>query len=56
MARFLEQIQSEGRSEVKLDDFKEELWNTVVGSGEPVLMATGLDKKARGELVDKMVC
>ena len=40
---------------VKLDDFKEELWDTVVGLGEHVLMATGLDEKARGELLEKIV-
>ena len=40
---------------VKLDNFKEELWDTVVGFGEPVRMATGLDEEARGELLEKMV-
>ena len=40
---------------VKLDDFNEELWDTRVGFGEPVLMATGLHEKARGELPEKMV-
>ena len=38
-----------------LDDFKEELWDTVVKFGEPVLMGTGLEEKARGELLSKMV-
>ena len=27
-------------------NFKEELWDTVVKFGEPVLMGTGLDEKA----------
>ena len=36
-------------------DFKEELWNTVMGFGEPVLIGTVLDEKARGELLEKMV-
>ena len=36
-------------------DFKEELWNTVVKFGEPVLMATGLNERARKELLSKMV-
>ena len=27
-----------------------------MGFGEPVLMATGLDEKARGELLEKMIC
>ena len=30
-----------------MDDFKEELWDTVVKFGEPVLMGTGLEEKAR---------
>ena len=38
-----------------LDDFKEELWDTVVKFGAPVLMGTGLEEKARGELLSKMV-
>ena len=38
-----------------LDNFKEELWDTVVKFGEPVLMGTGLEEKARGELLSKMV-
>ena len=41
--------------EITLDDFKEELWDTVVKFGEPVLMGTGLEEKARGELLSKMV-
>ena len=40
---------------VKLGDFKEELWDTAMGFGELVLMATGLEEKARGELLEKMV-
>ena len=42
-------------SEITLDNFKEELWSTVVKFGEPVLMGTGLDEKARRELLSKMV-
>ena len=38
-----------------LDDFKEELWDTVVKFGEPILMGTSLEEKARGELLSKMV-
>ena len=52
---FLSKFNQKVERKAKLDDFKEELWNTAVGSGEPVLMATGLDEKARGELLDKMV-
>ena len=32
-----------------------ELWDTVVKFGEPVLMGTGLEEKARRELLSKMV-
>ena len=52
---FLSEFNQEMKSETTLDDFKEELWNTVVKFGEPVLMATGLDEKAREELLSKMV-
>ena len=52
---FLSEFNQETESETTLDDFKEELWNTVVKFGEPVLMGTGLDEKARKELLSKMV-
>ena len=52
---FLSEFNQEMKSETTLDDFKEELWSTVVRFGELVLMATGLDEKARGELLSKMV-
>ena len=52
---FWREFNREANSEITLDNFKEELWNTVVKFGEPVLMATGLDEKARGELLTKMV-
>ena len=45
----------EVNGEITLDDFKEEQWDTVVKFGEPVLMGTGLEEKARGELLSKMV-
>ena len=45
----------EVHDEITLDDFKEELWDTVVKCGETVLMGTGLEEKARGELLSKMV-
>ena len=51
----LREFNQETQSETTLDGFKEELWNTVVKFGEPVLMATGLDEKARKELLSKMV-
>ena len=40
---------------VELGDIKEELWDTVMGFREPVLVATGLDEKARGDLLEKTV-
>ena len=43
------------KSKTTLEDFKEELWDTVVKFGEPVLMGTGLDEKAREELLSKMI-
>ena len=52
---FLNEFDLKAKSETRLEDFKEELWDTVVKFGEPVLMGTGLDKKAREELLSKMV-
>ena len=52
---FLSDFNREVDGEITLDDFKEELWDTVVKFGEPVLMGTGLEEKARGELLSKMV-
>ena len=42
-------------SETTLDKFKDELWDTVVNFGEPLLMGTSLDEKARKELLSKLV-
>ena len=42
-------------SETTLDKFKDELWDTVVKFGEPLLMRTGLDEKARKELLNKLI-
>ena len=53
--QFLSDLNQEVNDEITLDDFKKELWNTVVKFGEPVLMGTGLEEKARGELLSKMV-
>ena len=52
---FLREFNRETNSEITLENFKEELWNTVVKFGKPVLMATGLDEKTRRELLSKMV-
>ena len=53
--RFLSDFNREAEEEITLDKFKEELWNTVVKFGEPVLMGTGLEENARGELLSKKV-
>ena len=53
--RFLREFNREVNSETTLDDFKDELWDTVVKFGEPLLMGTCLDEKARKELVSKLV-
>ena len=53
--KFLSEFNREVDGEITLDEFKEELWDTVVKFGEPVLMGTGLEKKARRELLSKMV-
>ena len=52
---FVSEFNREVNGEITLDDSKEELWDTVVKFGEPVLMVTGLEEKARGELLSKMV-
>ena len=52
---FLSEINQRAGTEATLESFKEELWDTVVKFGEPVLMGTGLDEKARKELLDKMI-
>ena len=52
---FLSEFNQKAETEATLESFKEELWDTVVKVGEPVLMGTGLDEKARKELLDKMI-
>ena len=52
---FLSEFHQKMESETPLDDFKEELWSTVVKFGQPVLMGFGLNKKARKQLLNKMV-
>ena len=52
---FLSEFNQETESDTTLNVFKEELWNTVVKFEEPVLMGTGLDEKARKELLSNMV-
>ena len=53
--KILSDFNREVEDDTTLDDFKEELWDTVVKFGEPVLMGTGLEEKAGGELLSKMV-
>ena len=48
---FLSEFNQETKSETTLDNFKEELWNTVVKIGEPLLMGTGLDEKSSEKLL-----
>ena len=51
----LSEFNQEAETEARLESFKEELWDTVVKFGEPVLMGTGLDKKARKDMLSKMI-
>ena len=53
--KFLKEFNQEVGSETTLDTFKDELWDTVVKFGEPLLMGTGLDEKARKELLNKLI-
>ena len=52
---FLSEFNQKAETEATLESFKEELWDTVVKFGQPVLMGTGLDEKTREELLDKMI-
>ena len=52
---FLSEFNQRLKSKTTLEDFKKEIWNTVVKFGEPVLMGTGLDEKARKELLGRMI-
>ena len=52
---FLDEFNEGMVNKVGVDDFKKELWNTVVKFGEPVLIATGLDEKGRKGLLEKMI-
>ena len=52
---FLDVFNEGVENKVGVDDFKEDLWNTVVKFMEPVLVATGLDKKGSKGLLEKMI-
>ena len=49
LSEFNQRVENKGN----VDDFKEELWDTVKKFGEPVLIGTGLDEKMRKELLEK---
>ena len=52
---FLSDFNQKAGTEATLESFKEELCDMVVKFGELVLMGTGLNEKARKELLDKMI-
>ena len=52
---FLNEFNQRVESKAKLDELKEELWDTVVKFGEPTLVDTGLNEKVKKELLEKMV-
>ena len=52
---FLSEFNQSVENKAKVDDFKEELWDTVVKFGELVLIGTGLDEKVRKKLLEKMI-
>ena len=52
---FLSKFNRRVGRETKLEDFKEELWSAVMKYGEPVVIGTGLDEKARKELLEKII-
>ena len=52
---FLKKFNPKIERKLDVDEFKEELWDTKVEFGESFLMATRLVKKAREELLDKIV-
>ena len=52
---FLSELNQRVGRETKLEDFKEELWGKVMKFGEAVLIGTGLDEKARKELLERMI-
>ena len=52
---FLSEFNQRVWSETTLEDFKEELWSTVMKYGEHVLIGTGLDEKSRKELLEKKI-
>ena len=52
---FLDEFKQSVENKVEVYDFKEEVWSTVVNFGETVLIGTGLDKKRRKGLLEKMI-
>ena len=52
---FLSEFNQRVEDKAKVDDFKDELWSTVVKFGEPVLIGTGLDEKVGKRLLENMI-
>ena len=52
---FLSEFNQKVGLEAILDDFKREMWSTVIKFGESVLIGTGLNEKARNELLEMMI-
>ena len=52
---FLGEFNQRLENKVEVDDFKKELWSTIVKFGEPVLIGTGLDEIVRKGLLAKMI-
>ena len=52
---FLSKFDQKLERKIEVDEFKEELWDTVVKFGEPILLPTGQDENAREELPSEMV-
>ena len=51
MSEFNQRVENKAQ----LDEFKEELWDTVAKFGEPVLIGIELDEKVKKELLEKIV-
>ena len=52
---FLSEFNQRVEKKAKVDEFKKELWDTVVKFRDPLLIGTELDEKVRKELLEKMV-
>ena len=52
---FMDEFNQRVENKIGIDAFKQELWNTGVTFGEPVLTVTGLDEKGRKGLLEKRI-